>query len=144
MCVATCRAAFAGDLKLSYKFNKESEFAKTYDAHSDGDILILLNLVQDAELKNEGTAREVINRVQRLRKKAGLSPLDAITVHMQVLKDAKDAELATVFATRKEYITEGLKAPVDVGEIADGLSNLIIAEEFELFGAKFKVALTSK
>jgi hypothetical protein len=46
------------------------------DAAGDGEVLVVLDLRADEELLAAGLAREVVNRVQRLRKKAGLQPRD--------------------------------------------------------------------
>ncbi|KAL2021687.1 hypothetical protein VTK56DRAFT_6779 [Thermocarpiscus australiensis] len=45
------------------------------------DVIVLLDVAHHPELADDGLAREVINRFQRLRKKAGLVPTDE--VHMR-------------------------------------------------------------
>ena len=40
-----------------------------YEAHSDNDVLVLLDVTPDQSMLDEGVAREVVNRVQKLRKK---------------------------------------------------------------------------
>ncbi len=47
------------------------------DAAGDGEVLVVMDLRPDDELVAAGLAREVVNRVQRLRKKAGLQATDA-------------------------------------------------------------------
>lgn len=47
-------------------------------------MLVLLNVVQDQSMKDEGLAREVINLVQKLRKEAHLTPSDAVSVFYEV------------------------------------------------------------
>jgi hypothetical protein len=47
------------------------------DAAGDGEVLVVMDLRPDDELVAAGLAREVVNRVQRLRKKAGLHAGDA-------------------------------------------------------------------
>jgi isoleucyl-tRNA synthetase len=43
--------------------------------------LVLLNVVQDQSMKDEGLAREAINLVQKLRKEAHVTPSDAVSVY---------------------------------------------------------------
>jgi len=55
-------------------------------ASSDNkDVLVVLNCVPDQEMLEEGTTRNVSNRVQKLRKEAGLEVQDAIEVFYKVL-----------------------------------------------------------
>lgn len=51
--------------------------AEEVDAAGDGEVLVVMDLRPDEELVAAGLAREVVNRVQRLRKKAGLQATDA-------------------------------------------------------------------
>jgi isoleucyl-tRNA synthetase len=48
-------------------------------------VLVLLNVVQDQSMKDEGLAREAINLVQKLRKEAHVTPSDAVSVYFEVL-----------------------------------------------------------
>ncbi|KAJ2122784.1 isoleucine--tRNA ligase, partial [Coemansia sp. RSA 788] len=54
------------------------EKSRKFEEATDRDTLVLLDTELYEELQQEGVAREVINRVQRLRKKAGLKPVDDI------------------------------------------------------------------
>ena len=56
------------DLRLIFEFAAAGEGSK-YAAHSHNGLLVLLNVEPTQELRDEGFAREMINRVQRLRKK---------------------------------------------------------------------------
>lgn len=44
----------------------------------------MLNLVQDENLKQKGVAREVVNRVQKLRKEAGLNIDDQVEIFYEL------------------------------------------------------------
>uniref|UniRef100_A0A8C6U4R6 isoleucine--tRNA ligase n=1 Tax=Neogobius melanostomus TaxID=47308 RepID=A0A8C6U4R6_9GOBI len=69
------------DLRLMYTFDQSSGSAAQYEAHSDSQVLVLLDVTPDQSMLDEGVAREVINRIQKLRKKAHLVPSDEITAH---------------------------------------------------------------
>ena len=56
----------------------ESDENKNLETNTDDDVLIFLDAALYPELYEEGLAREIINRVQRLRKKAGLVPTDDV------------------------------------------------------------------
>ena len=57
------------DLRLMYKFDSASQDTPSnYDAHSDREVLVLMDVTPTQDMMDEGVAREVINRMQKLRK----------------------------------------------------------------------------
>ncbi len=54
------------------------------DANGDGEVLAVLDLGTDESLVEAGLAREVVNRVQKLRKKAGLVASDIVDVFLNM------------------------------------------------------------
>ena len=60
--------------------------ASTYAAavSKDGSVTVVMNIVQDAELHAMHMAREAVNRVQKLRKAAGLKFSDVVDVYFTV------------------------------------------------------------
>jgi isoleucyl-tRNA synthetase len=57
--------------------------AEGYGAHEERGLTVILNLAISEELRLEGMAREVVNRLQNLRKSAGLDVTDRIRVRYQ-------------------------------------------------------------
>ena len=57
--------------------------ADDVDANGDGEVLAVLDLGTDESLVEAGLAREVVNRVQKLRKKAGLVASDVVDVFLR-------------------------------------------------------------
>ena len=104
----------AGDIRLSYKFGGDisEKFDERFIASSDGDILVILDCNQDECMLNEGLAREMINRVQKLRKKAKLLPTDEIKIYYQL----SDSELTKVLESNASFIVKALGAPVELFE----------------------------
>jgi len=101
-----------GDLRVMYAFEGEQseQLALKYEAHSDNDILILLDTTPDQSMVDEGTAREIINRIQKLRKKVGLVPSDEVIIYCSATP--ADSDIARVAATHHEYIENTIKMPV--------------------------------
>uniref|UniRef100_A0A0W0FH74 Isoleucine--tRNA ligase, cytoplasmic n=1 Tax=Moniliophthora roreri TaxID=221103 RepID=A0A0W0FH74_MONRR len=54
---------------------------KQYGTHTDNDVVVRLDIQIHLELQGEWLARELINRVQKLRKKAGLQATDDVEVY---------------------------------------------------------------
>lgn len=78
------------DIKISRGFRRPDNISeKDMDAAGDGDVLVVLDLRQDESLFEAGVAREVVNRIQKLRKKAGLEPTDTVEVYFESLDEDK-------------------------------------------------------
>ena len=58
---------------------------------NDGDITVALDVTVTPQLKNEGMARELINRIQNLRKSSGLEITDKINVELTDAPEIRDA-----------------------------------------------------
>ena len=84
----------------------------------DGTLTIALDIELSDELIEEGLARELINRIQNLRKSTGLEITDRIRVEINPKGDEKIAAAITHFA---DYIgSQVLATEVKTGEAKDG------------------------
>src|SRR5690606_9985806 len=66
---------------------------------NSGKLTVALDINITEELKNEGIARELVNRIQNLRKESGLEVTDKIEVTLQ-----KDGLVEEAVRTNIEYI----------------------------------------
>ena len=66
---------------------------------NEGKITVALDITVTKELKLEGTARELINRIQNLRKDSGFDVTDKINIELQ-----KHPETDAAVATHRNYI----------------------------------------
>ena len=64
-----------------YRWRPTAELAERYEAESSADILVLLETTPDLGMLEKGIAREVVNRVQKFCKSAGLKVSDEVTLH---------------------------------------------------------------
>ncbi|KAK3057094.1 isoleucine--tRNA ligase [Extremus antarcticus] len=71
---------------------KQSPETANLEVVVDGDVMVLLDAFAYPALAQEGLAREVLNRVQRLRKRAGLVPTDDVRLVYAVLAPAASEE----------------------------------------------------
>jgi len=128
---------------------KDDDTSENLETNTDNDVLIVLDAARYPELADEGVAREIINRVQRLRKKAGLVPTDDVKMEYRVQSDLEDVGLERVFERQGKAIEKALRRPVDKhvvtaveGAIPNGVSeSVIVAEEQEIQGATFLLRL---
>ncbi|KAJ8123385.1 hypothetical protein ONZ43_g658 [Nemania bipapillata] len=123
-----------GDLKVKRELKQDG--SQTLEPNTDDDVLIILDAAIYPELAEEGVAREIINRVQRLRKKAGLQPTDDVKMEYKVLSDPDDIGLSKVLHTQTQAFVKALRRPLDKhevtqvqGEIPNGKEEGIIMEE---------------
>ncbi|XP_073959982.1 isoleucyl-tRNA synthetase [Choristoneura fumiferana] len=110
-----------------------------YEAHSDNDVLILLNVTPDQDMLDEGFAREIINRVQKLRKKGHLVPTDEVNVYYEV---AKTSDISRIINSHREFIETTVKAPLIPSEQMTASKHVIIQETQELKGSELKLIIT--
>jgi isoleucyl-tRNA synthetase len=111
---------FAGDGE-PYRYRAEDvvverEVASDWLVQSDGPLVVALDPTLSEDLKREGLAREIVNRVQRLRKEAGYDYNTRIELGI-----AGAAEVvAAATAYRDSIAGETLARRLDVGAELDG------------------------
>ncbi|XP_031380711.1 isoleucine--tRNA ligase, cytoplasmic [Punica granatum] len=99
------------DIKVVRVFKRpDGRTEKEIDAAGDGDVLVILDLRPDESLFEAGVAREVVNRIQKLRKKVGLEPTDVVEVYFEALD--KDSSLEQVLNSQESYIREAIGSPL--------------------------------
>ncbi|NHM06043.1 isoleucine--tRNA ligase [Flavobacterium sp. CYK-4] len=76
-------------------------------ANSNG-VTVALDITITEELKQEGIARELVNRIQNLRKDSGFEVTDKIKVHLQNNQELEKAVLANQQYIQSETLTESL------------------------------------
>lgn len=120
---------------------KEDESSKDLETNTDNDVLTILDAEIYPGLAEEGLAREIINRVQRLRKKAGLQTTDDVKMEYRVLADPEETGIEKVFESHTGMIGKALRRPLDKhevthveGKIPEGTEEGIIAEEEQEVG----------
>jgi isoleucyl-tRNA synthetase len=104
---------------------------------TDGPLTVALDVTLTEELRQEGLARELVNRLQNLRKDSGLEVQDRISVHLAA---SAPAELQAAVASFGDYIREEVQAlRLDfVPEVAGGA-----VLEFDDFSVAAKVEVVT-
>lgn len=110
-----------------------------YEVNSDNDVLILLDVTPDAAMQDEGTAREIINRVQKLRKKAHLVPTDEISVYYKA-----DSRLDRVAKEFSDFIENAIKASFKTIDNKKPHEDVHIEETQTLKDESLYIAITRK
>lgn len=103
-----------GDLVVN-RGVKKSEGSEHLEVNSSNEVLVILDTELYQELINEGLSREIINRVQKLRKKAGLKTTDDIKMEYKVLEDPIGLE--KIFDDYSGSFEKALRRPLDKAQI---------------------------
>ena len=96
------------------QFNAEEikiyrQTVENFEVETESEITIVLNTMLTPELIREGMARDIVNRVQNLRKDSGFEVSDRIMLSYEA-----DAEIQKVFTEYDDYIrSETLSESID-------------------------------
>ncbi|XP_054281987.1 isoleucine--tRNA ligase, cytoplasmic [Macrosteles quadrilineatus] len=125
------------ELRLFFSFTGPGAdlLAQKYEATSDNDVLVLLDVTPDQELQAEGLAREFVNRVQKLRKKAHLVPTDQVTVYYDT-----EGELADIAVKYHQFIETATRTPFK--PMAQLQGKVMEQEVQQVKGSKLTLKLT--
>eukprot|EP00835_Amoeboradix_gromovi_P004484 NODE_351_length_10383_cov_0.336153.p6 type:complete len:171 gc:universal NODE_351_length_10383_cov_0.336153:2944-3456(+) len=117
------------------KYFEPLERMNNYKFNMDGNVIVLLDCKIDEELQCKGYARELINRVQRLRKKGEMVPTDSVKYY---IKGKKTEGLRKALEKEKEMIELAIKC---IPEMVNDVLESDIHEEQEIMGEVFELYL---
>ncbi|KMZ60609.1 Isoleucine--tRNA ligase [Zostera marina] len=118
------------DIKILRDFKRPANVKENeMDAGGDGDVLVILDLQTDESLVEAGVAREVVSRIQKLRKKAGLEPTDIVELYFEPLGNNKD-HFENIVSSQEQYIKEALGSPLLHFSMASPATVIIYEETF--------------
>jgi isoleucyl-tRNA synthetase len=110
---------------------KDADSTK-WESNAHENTLTILDIESDDELRLQHLSRELVNRVQQVRKKAGLVPTDDIKIEYQVLKGHDTVNLESVIAAHGGYLQMALRAEIvksDDNASTNRLRDSLILEE---------------
>jgi isoleucyl-tRNA synthetase len=129
----------AGDLTVQRYLEVPATSEGQYGTHTDNDVVIRLDIQIHPDLQGEWLARELTNRVQKLRKKAGLQATDDVAVYYR-FETGSGQELQDALREHSEMIKKTVgSSPLDIGERKGG--DQIIEEEQDVADVKFMLYL---
>ena len=84
---------------------------------SDGGLTVALDITIDEELKAEGLSRELVNRVQNLRKETGLDVTDRIALFVDANDELKSRLVENIEYIRTQTLAEEVKWQDEAGAV---------------------------
>ena len=128
-----------GDLQVQRYIELPAGRDTQYATHTDNDVVVRLDIKAYPELTSEWLVREMINRVQKLRKKGGLQATDDVEVYYK-FEDGSGGEIVKAMERHAEVMRKTVRnVPVDEKERKGGDS--LIVEEQEVAEVKFMLSL---
>jgi len=95
---------------------------------------VLLDCRLDASLREAGISRELVNRIQRLRKRLGVKPSDPVSLRLAILEDP-EGELKRALDLQLENITSNLRTTLTITSEPEGASSASAVEEVAEIGS---------
>lgn len=92
--------------------NSSGDGAKWEPAFAE-DIIVLLDTAPHPELAEEGIARDIITRIQKMRKKAGLVPTDDVRMEYSVVSKGEEVDVEAVVKNREPLFRAALRGPLE-------------------------------
>ncbi|KAK7194055.1 isoleucyl-tRNA synthetase [Novymonas esmeraldas] len=109
-----------------------------FQSNSDNDVVVLVDKSEDQELIDSWRAREFVNRVQQLRKKAKLQMTDEIEVYFE----AEEADLTNSIFQCKDQINQSLRGVWTTMDQKPSNAVLIAEEDNSISGVVVRLILT--
>lgn len=129
-----------GDLAVQRYIELPETSEAQYATNTDGDVVVRLDIQIHPDLVGEWLTRELINRVQKLRKAAGLQATDDVDVFYR-FEAGDGAELLDAMTQHGDVIQKTVRSvPRDVRERKAG-QEVLIEEEQEIAEVKFVLSL---
>lgn len=130
------------EVRIIYAMDENTD--SKYEAHSDNDVLVLMDLTPTEDLLFEGVAREIINRIQKLKKKLQLIPTDPVVVYYEI--SDKNSDLSKVAKSHQQFIEGVIKSPflpLDATKIASETATRSVAsEECDIKGVTLNITIS--
>lgn len=130
----------AGDLVVSRYVDLPAD--NSVATNTDNDVVILLDIKIYPELEEEGLARELISRVQQVRKKSGVKATDDVEIFYTLPADTPGAEkLEKAMKTHADLIRKTTRSLPVEASLKKGDMKPLLEEEQEIGETKFILAL---
>ncbi|KAF8325151.1 tRNA synthetases class I-domain-containing protein [Cantharellus anzutake] len=128
----------AGDLAVTRYVDLPAN--GSFATNTDNDVVVVLDIQLHPELESEGVARELINRIQKLRKKAGLQATDDIDVFYSLEQNTGEA-LKQVLQSHSDVITRTTRSTPADASLLKADTKILLEEAQEIGETRFSLCL---
>lgn len=124
------------DVKVVRKFKQG---ITDFESHTNNDVVVLVDKREDPELIDSWRAREFVNRIQQLRKKAKLTVTDIIHIYYE----CEDQELSASFVKCKDQISKTISTLWTTMDQLPPKPTIIAEEDNSISGMPIRFVLTA-
>ena len=129
-----------GDLTVQRYLELPESATEKYATHTDNDVVVRLDIQVHPGLMGQWLAREMINRVQKLRKKAGLQATDDVDVFHK-FETGEGEDLKVAMEEHQEMISKTVRSVPKDASHRQPHQKVLIEEEQEVAETKFVLSL---
>uniref|UniRef100_A0A914VF94 Isoleucine--tRNA ligase, cytoplasmic n=1 Tax=Plectus sambesii TaxID=2011161 RepID=A0A914VF94_9BILA len=126
------------DLAVAYAVDSD-RLGEKYEAHSDNQTVVLLDASANDAMQEEGLMREIVNRVQKMRKKAKLATSDNAVVFCQI--EPSGCSLHRVAHDQQAAIENATKTPLRLDVQPAAGDNVLLKESSSVKDAQIHLAI---
>lgn len=123
------------DVKVLRKFK---DGISDFESNTDQDVVVLVDKREDQELIDSWRAREFVNRVQQLRKKAGMIVSDKVDVYFE----CEDQELTTSILNRADQVSATIRGVWTTMDMKPANAKLCAEEDNNISGMAIRIVFT--
>lgn len=98
------------EVAIRYEFKDKNELGEDVDAAmGDSGIMVILELHVDDSLLYAGLAREIVSKIQKMRKTGGLQSSNEVLIQYQIIRsDENTSKFLDIFVREKDYFEKTL------------------------------------
>lgn len=128
-------------VKKEFKGNAEKYYGMK---NEDGSLLVILDITQDEEVFIHSNAREIVSRIQRLRKACGLKIGDEVEMFYEVNAGESDEWVRNCLKVGRESVIGTLKSIPLPGSFRNPFSQILAKDTFRTVDNKTLSVMISK
>eukprot|EP00922_Rhytidocystis_sp_ex-Travisia-forbesii_P006169 GHVS01008922.1.p1 GENE.GHVS01008922.1~~GHVS01008922.1.p1 ORF type:complete len:982 (+),score=115.56 GHVS01008922.1:155-3100(+) len=107
----------------------------------DNSVLVMLDFTSNEALQQMSTAREIANRIQKIKKQLNLTS----DVPVEMWACSGDAHMSSLLAQQNEYINKCLRRTLNIGVLPEEAQHNVIHREWvDVAGGSVEVILSSR
>lgn len=122
------------DLSIVRVLGQMSDGESKWEPSFENDMIVLLDRTVDPELTEEGLVREILSRIQRLRKKAGLTPTDDVGMEYKVLENPEEVDVKGLVEGKRSLFVQACREALEPVREGEGGDKELIMEEEQVIG----------
>jgi isoleucyl-tRNA synthetase len=121
----------AGDLVLSRYVDLPPNGG--FDSNTDNDVVVALDVQRHVELEGAALARDLVSKVQKLRKGASLQPTDDVDIFYH-FEEGDSTVLEAAILSHADFITSALRSELKKEKVPRLPRSAVVIDEEQMIG----------